>query len=652
VARTEPPSKGKAQERDRRAVPCEIALRVVSASAIHYVGRTSQALCRASVARLGMLSFFERKLHQWFPALKDQLLWRLLRENIHDQRKYYTIAVIAMVVVAAMTSSVALIMRYIVDAMTIPDNRGMVMLVALSVVGIFAFKGIATYVQVVALTRAGNRIVATQQIKLYDKLLRQGVSFFNLTESSDLLMRVTQSAQAARMIIDIIVTSVVRDLLTLIGLLAVMFYQQPVLSAVSMVIGPAAIFGIRLLLRKVRTIMEQEMASLAEIIKVIQETSTGIRIIKAFALEERMASRMNSAVRQVEKRANAIARLEAITSPLMDTLSGFAIAAVVALSAVQILGVQGTTPGQLMSFVTALLMAYEPAKRLSRMRITIESGMVGVRMMFNLLDQPETMKEHPEAAPLPNGKGRVAFDRVTFEYANDRPVLQDLSLVCEAGKTTALVGPSGGGKSTILNLIMRLYDPTSGTVEIDDTDIRLASFRSLRDRISFVGQDTFLFSASVKDNIRFGSPGASDDQVVEACKAANAHEFIERLDQGYDTQVGENGAFLSGGQKQRLAIARAILRNAPILLLDEATSALDSRSEALVQEAIQHLTRGRTTVVIAHRLSTVLGADKICVIESGRLAEEGTVQALLAKGGLFRSLYDQQFGTSEQRNSA
>ncbi len=599
-----------------------------------------------------MLSFFERKLHQWFPALKDQLLWRLLRENIHDQRKYYTIAVVAMVVVAAMTSSVALIMRYIVDAMTIPDNRGMVMLVALSVVGIFAFKGIATYVQVVALTRAGNRIVATQQIKLYDKLLRQGVSFFNLTESSDLLMRVTQSAQAARMIIDIIVTSVVRDLLTLIGLLAVMFYQQPVLSGVSMIIGPAAIFGIRLLLRKVRAIMEQEMASLAEIIKVIQETSTGIRIIKAFALEERMASRMNSAVRQVEKRANAIARLEAITSPLMDTLSGFAIAAVVALSAVQILGVQGTTPGQLMSFVTALLMAYEPAKRLSRMRITIESGMVGVRMMFNLLDQPETMKEHPEAAPLPNGNGRVAFDRVSFGYANDRPVLQDLSLVFEAGKTTALVGPSGGGKSTILNLIMRLYDPTSGTVAIDDTDIRHASFRSLRDRISFVGQDTFLFSASVRENIRFGSPGASDDQVIEACKAANAHEFIENLDQGYDTQVGENGAFLSGGQKQRLAIARAILRNAPILLLDEATSALDSRSEALVQEAIQHLTRGRTTVVIAHRLSTVLGADKICVIESGRLAEEGTVNALLAKGGLFRSLYDQQFGTSEQRNSA
>jgi ATP-binding cassette subfamily B protein len=231
-------------------------------------------------------------------------------------------------------------------------------------------------------------------------------------------------------------------------------------------------------------------------------------------------------------------------------------------------------------------------------------------------------------------------------------VINDLSLVFEAGKTTALVGPSGGGKSTILNLILRLYDPHEGTVTIDDLDIRLASFTSLRDKISFVGQDTFLFSASVSDNIRFGSPTASEEEVIAACKAANAHEFIEHLPQGYKTQVGENGAFLSGGQKQRLAIARAILRDAPILLLDEATSALDSKSEALVQEAIQRLTRDRTTVVIAHRLSTVLGADKICVIEAGALAEEGTAKALLARGGVFRGLYDQQFGSADARNSA
>lgn len=599
-----------------------------------------------------MFSFIQARLERAFPALKDKLLWRLVRTNLHEQRKLYGISIAAMVVVAAMTSSVAWIMRYIVDAMTIPDNQGIVFMVALAVAAIFTVKGLATYVQVVSLTRAGNRIVATQQIRLYDKLLRQGVSFFNLTESSDLLMRVTQSAQAARMIIDLIVTSFVRDLLTLIGLLAVMFYQQPVLSAVALLVGPAAIFGIRVLLRKVRKIMEMEMASLAEIIKVIQETSTGIRIIKAFALEERMASRMARAVREVEKRSNAISRLEAITSPLMDTLSGFAIAAVVALSAVQIFGVQGTTPGQLMSFVTALLMAYEPAKRLSRMRITIEAGMVGVRMMFGLLDQPETLAEHPNPVTMTKGPGRIVFDRVGFSYGAGRPVINDLSLVFEAGKTTALVGPSGGGKSTILNLILRLYDPHEGTVTIDDLDIRLASFTSLRDKISFVGQDTFLFSASVSDNIRFGSPTASEEEVIAACKAANAHEFIEHLPQGYKTQVGENGAFLSGGQKQRLAIARAILRDAPILLLDEATSALDSKSEALVQEAIQRLTRDRTTVVIAHRLSTVLGADKICVIEAGALAEEGTAKALLARGGVFRGLYDQQFGSADARNSA
>jgi ATP-binding cassette subfamily B protein len=599
-----------------------------------------------------MFSFIQARLERAFPALKDKLLWRLVRTNLHEQRKLYGISIAAMVVVAAMTSSVAWIMRYIVDAMTIPDNQGIVFMVALAVAAIFTVKGLATYVQVVSLTRAGNRIVATQQIRLYDKLLRQGVSFFNLTESSDLLMRVTQSAQAARMIIDLIVTSFVRDLLTLIGLLAVMFYQQPVLSSVALLVGPAAIFGIRVLLRKVRKIMEMEMASLAEIIKVIQETSTGIRIIKAFALEERMASRMARAVREVEKRSNAISRLEAITSPLMDTLSGFAIAAVVALSAVQIFGLQGTTPGQLMSFVTALLMAYEPAKRLSRMRITIEAGMVGVRMMFGLLDQPETLAEHPNPVTMTKGPGRIVFDRVGFSYGAGRPVINDLSLVFEAGKTTALVGPSGGGKSTILNLILRLYDPHEGTVTIDDLDIRLASFTSLRDKISFVGQDTFLFSASVSDNIRFGSPTASEEEVIAACKAANAHEFIEHLPQGYKTQVGENGAFLSGGQKQRLAIARAILRDAPILLLDEATSALDSKSEALVQEAIQRLTRDRTTVVIAHRLSTVLGADKICVIEAGALAEEGTAKALLARGGVFRGLYDQQFGSADARNSA
>lgn len=577
------------------------------------------------------------------PKFAGSDIGRLISENMRGQLKHYVIAILAMVLVAATTSATAWIMKDIVDSMTNPGDRVRVFMVAGAVALIFFLKGMATFVQVVALTRAGNRIVATQQKKLYAKLLRQGVSFFNLTESSDLLIRVTQSAQSARAIIDIIVTSFVRDMMTLIGLIAVMVYQQPTLTVISMMIGPAAIFGVRLILRKVRAIMAQELASLTEIIKVVQETSAGILVVKAFSLEERMADRMNSAVVQVEKRSNAIARLEAVTSPLMDTLSGVAIAAVVALSAVNIFSDAPTSAGQLMSFVTALLMAYEPAKRLSRMRVSIESNLVGVRMMFDTLDRKETMLEAEHPVDLGNGPGEVRFSEVGFAYSNGQPVIRGLNMICEAGKTTALVGPSGGGKSTILNLILRLYDPQSGAVQIDGVTLSESSFKSLRDKISFVGQGTFLFSANVIENIRVGRPSATDEEVIDAAKSANAHEFIIGLPQGYQTQVGENGVFLSGGQKQRLAIARAILKDSPILLLDEATSALDSTSEALVQDAIHHLTRGRTTIVIAHRLSTVLEADKICVIKNGELVEEGSTQTLLEKGGLFRQLYDQQF---------
>jgi len=582
-------------------------------------------------------------LDRFLPNLAGSHIGRLISENMRAQFPLYVVAVLSMVVVAASTSAVAWIMRYIVESMTNPDDRAKVFMVAGGVMLIFFVKGLASYVQVVALTRAGNRIVATQQKRLYAKLLRQGAAFFNLTESSDLLTRLTVSAQAARAIIDIFVTGFVRDLLTMLGLILVMLYQQPALTVISLAVGPLALLGVRVILRKVRAIMELEMTSLAEIIKVVQETSAGILIVKAFALESRMAARMNSAVQQVEKRSNAIARLEAVTSPLMDTLSGFAIAGVVALSAVNIFGEARTSAGQLMSFVTALLMAYEPAKRLSRMRVSIESNLVGVRMMFKMLDAPETMVEVAHPVDLGNGPGLVSFKDVGFSYRVDRPVLKNLTMVCEAGRTTALVGPSGGGKSTILSMILRLYDPTVGTVAIDGVDLRSSSFKSLRDKISFVGQGTFLFSASVLDNIRLGRPDATEEEVIEAARAANAHEFIATLPAGYHTPVGENGAFLSGGQKQRLAIARAILKDSPILLLDEATSALDSTSEALVQDAIHHLTRGRTTIVIAHRLTTVLEADKICVISEGEMVEEGTTQELLDRNGLFRSFYDQQF---------
>ena len=576
-------------------------------------------------------------------TINGKMVIRLLRENFRLQLPNYGIAIAAMVAIAATTALTAWIMRDIIDSMIGSDDKTQVFLVAAAVALIFTIKGAATYIQVVFLSRAGNNIVATQQRRLYNRILTHGVSFFNDQDSSDLLMRVTYSAQAASRVIDTIVMGFVRDLLTLIGLVAVMVYQQPTLSLFSLIFGPIALFGIRKILKRVREIMEAEMTSMAEIIKVIQETSVGIRVVKAFALEDRMADRMKVAVGNVENRANAIARLEAATSPLMETLSGFAIAAVVALSAVNLFGETNSTPGELMSFVTALLMAYEPAKRLARMRVSVEAGMIGVGMMYQVIDMPISITQDPDAQDLPEGSSAVQFHNVAFEYQSGQTILDGLDISFEAGRTTALVGPSGGGKSTIMNLIMRMYDPTSGAIEIDGCDLRKATFASLREKIAFVGQDTFLFAGTIRQNIALGCAETTEEAIIAAAMDANAHEFILKMENGYDTDIGENGSSLSGGQRQRLAIARAILRDSPILLMYEATSALDSESEHLVKEALDRLTQGRTTIIIAHRLSTVINADKIVVIADGKVAEEGTLFNLLEKKGLFLKLYNRQY---------
>lgn len=575
----------------------------------------------------------------------DSLLSRLLLESFPQHKARYAAAIVAMILVAATTAASAWIMGAIVDSMNTPQARAKIYAVAAGVALIFFVKGIASFAQAVLMARAGNRIVAEKQVQLYRRLLEQGVGFFNQTESSDVLMRVTQSAQMARTVIDVIVTGFVRDLLTLIGLIAVMIYQQPLLSMVTLVVGPAALIGVQMILRRVRHVMAQEMAGLAEIIKVVQETSAGARVVKSFALEEQMGRRMESATRQVEKRANKMVVLEAATSPLMDTITGLAIASIVLLSTVQLFGNSAGTPGQLMSFVTAFLMAYEPAKRLSRMRITIEAGMVGVQMMYTLLDMPRTMVEAPDAVDLKDGPSSMRMENVRFSYAPGRPVVDGVCLDFAQGTTTALVGPSGGGKSTLLNMMLRMYDPDSGRVLVDGIDIKQATFASLRRKVAYVGQDTFLFSASVMENLRMARPSATNDEVIGAARVAHADEFIMMLAQGYDTQIGENGTFLSGGQRQRLAIARAVLRQAPILLLDEATSALDSHSEVLVRDALERITEGVTTIVVAHRLSTVMRADRICFIDGGKVAEFGTLRELLEANGKFRSLYDQQFSS-------
>ncbi len=584
-------------------------------------------------------------LAKFLSVMEQKLLWRLISENFRGLAKWYALAVLAMVFVAGMTAASAWIMNDIVASLTPGTPTSRVYEVASYVALIFAVKGIAGYTQTVFLSIAGNRIVAIQQRKMYDRLLQQGLSFFNARNSSDTLVTLTQASQSARMVLDVIISSVGRDLLTLLSLLYVMFLQQPVLSAFSLLIIPAAIFGMRGLLRKINEIMTREIVSLGTIIKVTSETSVGIRVIKAFALEGYMNDAMGDAVTRVERMSNALARLQAATMPLMDILSGLAIAGIMALSVTTVFGFHAmTSQGQLMSFLTAVIMAYEPARRLAAMRVGVQTGMTGVKMMYTLLDQPITMQEAPDARPLPEGPRQIAFRNVSFTYGDTANViLNGLELEFAAGKTTALVGPSGGGKSTILNLVMRLYDPTEGNITIDGADIRGATFNSLRGNMSFVGQDTFLFTGTVLHNIGLGLSGATEDQIIAAAKAANAHEFIMKLPKGYGAEVGENGGNLSGGQRQRLSIARAILRDAPILLLDEATSALDAESEAAIQKALYDLSRGRTTIMIAHRLSSVMRADEIIVIKDGRVQERGSPRALLQNENFFKRAYDLQF---------
>jgi len=571
-----------------------------------------------------------------------KLLARLFKENFKKHVGWYSAAIAAMLIVAGTTSLSAWIMRDIVNSVYLKQGFDVVLEIAFAVAAIFIVKGFATFVQSYYLSKAGNSIVAEQQRKIYDRLLKQGVSFFQNLPSSELLVRVTYNAQAARSVIDTIVTSFVRDLFSLLGLIIVMFAQNFLLSAISMIIGPLAIFSVRLVLRRVRKIMEAELASLGEIVNVVQETSIGVRVIKAFSLEKLMRQRMNKAVSDVEHRANGIAKLEAATSPIMETLSGLAIAAVIAVSGYTVLE-KGGSPGDLMAFITALLLAYEPAKRLARMRVQIEGGMIGVRMMFEVLDAPLTLAEKKDAQPLPKASGNVELKNVSFEYVANQPVLKDVSVLFEGGKMTALVGPSGSGKSTIINLMMRLYDPQSGSVEINGMDLRDVSFASLREHVSYVGQETFLFSGTVKHNISVGRDNATDEEIIAAAKAANAHDFIMSMPDGYDSKLGENGSGLSGGQRQRVAIARAMLRDADILILDEATSALDSESEALVRDALERLTFNKTSIVIAHRLSTINRADKIVVMDNGQVVEQGSRRELLATDGLYKRLHSIQF---------
>ncbi len=579
------------------------------------------------------------------PLLSDDslgLLRRLVGEQARLHWRGYAIAFVFMGLIALTTALAAYLMKDVINEVFVNRDRSMVIWLAGTVMVIYIVKGAATYGQQVTLARIANAIVATIQTRLYSHILAMRVGYFAEATSTELIARQSFIAQSSANALNLVVISVGRDLLTLIGLVTVMAIQQPTLALISLLILPVAVVAVRKLVGRARKVRRVEFGSLSEIVGIIQETVQGIRIVKAFTLEGMFSRRMAETVERLQGATNKLAAVGARTSPLMETLGGVAIGVVILYGGYSVID-GGQTPGAFFSFITALLLAYEPAKRLARVNVDLGAQLVGVRMLYDFLDIPADEIEPPGRPDLKVEGGAVSFKGVRFHYRPDEPVLNGLHLEAAPGRTTALVGLSGGGKTTVMNLLLRFYEAHQGEVLIDGQDVRSVSLPSLRRQIAFVSQDTFLFRGTVRDNIAMGRPDASEADIVAAAKAAYADDFIRAFAKGYDTEIGEQGTQLSGGQRQRLAIARAILKNAPIILLDEATAALDSESERAVQMALERLAQGRTTIVIAHRLQTILNADKICVIEAGRIVEEGSHEELLARGGRYRALHETQF---------
>ncbi len=566
-----------------------------------------------------------------------QTVLRLLQETVGSCRVEYGLAVVAMACVAGSTAGLAGMMRLAVNDVFVHRDLRAMWLVAAGIVILSILKGAADYAQGVVMTRIGNRVTASFQRRLFDRLLESRLRFFTKVHSSKLITRINMKAQAASRLVDLVTTSLARDLLTLIGLVAVMVFQDPLLSLVAFLVGPVIMLGTQQIVRRLRQLADAEIQGVAGVIAAIQETCQGIRTVKAFNLEAEMRDRLSRAVTDVEARGNAIASVGRLTSPLMESLGGIVIAAMVVYSGWQTV-TNGKTPGEFMAFVTAFLLAYEPAKRLANVQVTLARSLDRVAQMYAKLDKPGGERNSLPSLSSESMRGHVVFSNVSFRYGRNQ-VLHDVSLDIRPGEITALVGPSGSGKSTLFALLQRFYDPRQGSITIDGHDITAFDPSSVRHLTAVVSQETTLFSGSIADNIRLGSPGASDDEIEAAAHAASAADFIAAMPQGFATLVGERQATLSGGQAQRLAIARAVLKNAPILLLDEATSALDGETERAVRDALAALMKGRTTIVIAHRPSTIERADRIYVLNHGRVVACGRHDELLASNPLYRTLF-------------
>ena len=535
-----------------------------------------------------------------------------------------------------------IIIQLHLDSLLLKKDMEMLLLLPIAIILLFLFKGIFEYGQAYLMNYVGLRIVADIREKLYNHLQTLSLSFFTKTPTGILISRITNDVNLIQGSVSNALTGLVKDAFTVIGLIGVVIYRDWKLALIALFIFSLVIIPIKEFGKRLRKFSRKSQQRMGSITTFLHETIAGNRIVKAFNMEDyekrRFAEENNRFFKIVFKRV----KIRALSHPLMELLGGIAVAIIIWVGGYRV--IQGElTPGAFFSFMTALFMLYAPIRDLNKVNLEVQEGLAAAIRVFELLDTTPEIKEEEGAIPLPPISKAVDFHDIIFKYGEET-VLKDISLHVNVGEVIALVGMSGAGKTSLVNLLPRFYDVEKGQILIDGHDIRKVTFKSLREQIALVTQQTILFNDTIRNNIAYGNiHGCSDQEIIEAAKAAHAHDFIMKLPEGYDTLIGEQGVKLSGGERQRLSIARALLKNAPILILDEATSSLDSDSETEVQKALDQLMKGRTVFVIAHRLSTIRNAHRIIVLSDGQVVEQGNHTELIALNGEYRRLYDLQF---------
>ena len=568
-------------------------------------------------------------------------LYRRLLKLVKPHWKRLATATVCMLGVAASSTALPYLLKEVVDDIFISKRADKLTGLVVVVLLVFIVKGVSSWGQAYLMSYVGQRIVTQLRQQLYNHLQSLSLSFFDRIPTGLLMSRITNDVNLIQGAVSNAATGLFIDSFTIFGMVGIIFYMNWRLALIAMLVLPFAFFPIVKFGRMLRRISTKSQESIGDISVILHETIGGNRIVKAFGMEEYEKDRFSRENMKYFRYLMKSASVGALSSPLMEFLGGVGIVFIIWYGGYSVIQGQ-STPGSFFAFLTALLMLYDPVKKLSNMNNMIQQGLAAAHRVYDILDTQPDVKDRPDAIELPPMRDKLELRRVQFSYENE-PVLKDIDLQVAAGEIIAIVGVSGAGKSTLVDLIPRFYEVTEGKILVDDMDVRDVSIGSLRAQIGVVTQQTILFNDTVKNNIAYGDIRKNDEEIISAAKAANAHDFIVKMDNGYDTVIGEQGVRLSGGQRQRLCIARALLKNAPLLILDEATSSLDSEAELEVQKALENLMIGRTTLVIAHRLSTIQNADRIVVLADGRIVETGKHDDLLKLNGEYRRLYEIQF---------